>query len=165
MGQLFFIPWDTHKRHLNSDREITRILKTHPLIKECFSNWDRAYKDISNAGKGEITKLISTPMPAVFSKEERDLVVPHRAAVTLDPKAKRGVALANNVFRPTVRTRTKKNNNEVVKVSLTFTPSEARLLASRYGIEAATLSKGLAKAIKTEVLKAVSSKGKRSKRR
>src|SRR6185369_9038178 len=33
-GPNIFVPWDTHKRHVNNDREVIELLKTHPAIKE-----------------------------------------------------------------------------------------------------------------------------------
>jgi len=36
-GPNVFIPWDTHKRHLNPDREIMRVLTKHPTIREFFA--------------------------------------------------------------------------------------------------------------------------------
>src|SRR5262249_54278446 len=44
-GANVFIPWDTHKRHLNVDREIIHIVTKHKLIVDLFENWRKAYND------------------------------------------------------------------------------------------------------------------------
>jgi hypothetical protein len=158
-GPNVFIPWDTHKRHLNVDREIVRIVTSHPFVREFIGNWDRAYKDISGLGKGQVTKLISKAQKTTFDPNKHDLVVAHSHEVDLNPGAKRRVSLPKNVFVPKVKQRVTKNGG--VKVTIAFAASEARILSSRYGLESKALPKGLAQAIKDEVLAGGSLKKKR----
>jgi hypothetical protein len=151
-GANVFIPWDTHKRHLNLDRDIIRILQRHKLIRELFENWQRVYNGIASAGKGQVTELISKPLPQAFDGRTHDLFIPHRARVSLDARRKRGIALPASVYVPTVRPK-KEKPNDSVKVSLTFTTTEARGLASHYGIKEDAIRRTLADEIKQDVLK------------
>src|SRR5439155_26596313 len=48
-GPNIFIPWDTHKRHLNPDREIMRVLTKHPTIREFFDRWYDVYRTLSKS--------------------------------------------------------------------------------------------------------------------
>ncbi len=45
-GPNVFIPWDTHKRHLNPDREIMRVLTKNKLITDFFGHWYQAYQGV-----------------------------------------------------------------------------------------------------------------------
>lgn len=159
-GPNVFIPWDTHKRHLNVDRDIIQILTKHKLIVELFTNWKRTYNDISTSG--EIAKLIQQPLAGFVDRKAHDLVLPHDARVKLDPGQKRKVQLGKAVAVPVVRARVAKNHS--VAVQLNFSVVEARLLASRYGVEGDLQSSGvrseLAAAIKEELLKKVQKSGK-----
>jgi hypothetical protein len=148
-GPNVFIPWDTHKRHLNVDREITRLLKTHSLIKELFEKWKRVYNDISNA---KVTALINKPLPQLFDYKRHDLAIPHSARVTVDLTRRRGVTLPKSVHIPTVRT-ARSRTDDTVKVSLQFTRAEARSVAASYGIEGEVTQRDLADRIKSDVLK------------
>ncbi len=61
LGSNVFIPWDTHKRHLNTDREVIELIRTHPAIKNLFENWSDAFQQISRLPSGEITRTINVP--------------------------------------------------------------------------------------------------------
>ena len=128
-GPNTFIPWDTHKRHLNVDRDIINILTKHPLIVEFFENWRRAYGDISKAG---VTKLIGTPLPKSFDTAKHDLFIPHRSTVPLDPNKKRGVRLPKEVTVPKVKASKKKNDTLTLRFQVTT--NEARAIASYYQV-------------------------------
>jgi len=152
-GANFFIPWDTHKRHLNVDREIIQILTKHKLIEELFENWRRIYNDISRSG--QVSKLIKSPLPQNIDKKDNDLYIPNRAKVSLDPNARRGVALPKTIYVPKVKAKRKKN--DTINIRLSLTTVEARLLASHYGIEGDPASNvvgsELASEIKADALK------------
>ena len=150
-GPNIFIPWDTHKRHLNAERDIMRVLTKHKLIRELFENWDRAYKDISSAGKGEVTRLIRTPLEKQFDGRKKDLYVPHEDEVKLTPKMRRTVTLPDHVFKPKVKVPKKKKNN-TVKVNFNLSLEDARRVTAYFGLEGELASLDLSTAIKEDVL-------------
>src|SRR5262249_6386076 len=57
-GPNVFIPWDTHKRHLNVDRDVIQILTKNKLIVDLFDNWKKVYNDIASS---EVKRLIVPP--------------------------------------------------------------------------------------------------------
>ena len=150
-----FIPWDTHKRHLNVDREIVNVITKHPLVVQIFESWRQAYLAISRSG--QVTKIISTPLPQVFDRRVKDLSIPHRDRVRLNAKRKRGLNLPKNVFAPHVRERGKKAAAKTISLKLTFITDEARSVASYYGItgdlSARSTNSELANEIRTDLLK------------
>lgn len=155
-GPNTFIPWDTHKRHLNVDRDIINILTKHPLVVELFENWYRAYQDISRSGA--VTKLISTPLTKPFDTTKHDLFIPHRSEVPLDPDKKRGVRLPKDVSVPAVKASRKKN--DTVTIRFQVSTNEARAIASYYEVVGdlhATASE-VGNRIKEDVLKRCKSK-------
>ena len=157
-GPNTFIPWDTHKRHLNVDRDIINILTKHPLVVELFENWRRAYSDISRSGA--VTKLINTPLPKALDHEKHDLFIPHRFKVTLDPKKKRGVLLPKEVSVPKVKAPKKKN--DTIPLRFQVTTNEARALAAYYGLvgDLRAIAGEVGLRIKDDVLKRAKAKSK-----
>ncbi len=157
-GPNTFIPWDTHKRHLNVDRDIINILTKHPLVVELFENWRRTYSDISRSGI--VTKLISTPLPKAFDPEKHDLFIPHRTTVSLDPKKKRLVRLPKDIPVPKVKAPKKKNDS--ISLRLLVTTNEARALASYYRLvgDLRSIAGELGVRIKEDVLKKARAKSK-----
>ena len=151
-GPNIFIPWDTHKRHLNADRDIMRVLTKHKLIGELFENWKQAYNGISSAGRGEVTRLIGTPLEKQFDGRKKDLYVPHEDKVKLTPKMRRNVTLPDHVFKPKVRIpKTKKN--DTIKVNFTLSLEDARRVTAYFGLEGEPASRDLSTTIKEDVLK------------
>ena len=128
-GPNVFVPWDTHKRHLNPDREIMRALTKNKLITDFFGNWYRAYQDVS---RGDVTKLINVPLSKTIDSTKQDLYIPTRATIQVDLNRKRGVSLPSTLPRPTVRT-AKKATCEVI-VKFTVDLDEADYLLGKYGI-------------------------------
>ena len=151
-GPNVFIPWDTHKRHLNLDRDIITLLKTNKVIGEMFANWSKAYNEIS---RGDVTKLIGSPVPHIIDKRAADLAIP-KATISIDPGKKRGVALPKDLFVPHV-TPGKNRQRPEIKLTIPLSDEEARLLGSFYKIEGSTTSSrfadDLAKELKTDALK------------
>ena len=143
-GPNVFIPWDTHKRHLNVDREIVRILKAHTLITTLFENWKNAYNLV---GRGNVSEIVKQPLSPTF--EERDLFIPSRSKIRLDPTSKRGT-LPKSVFVPQVGGG-KKRGNDTVKVNLSFSSTEATVIAAHYDTKPEPRS--MAAAIKADVIK------------
>jgi hypothetical protein len=130
-GPNVFIPWDTHKRHLNTDREIMNVLLTHKLVRDLFDTWKATYNAISQSG--EVTKLVQTPLPNLIDRQKRDLAIPHRARVPLVVNRRRGVTLPDAVFRPKVG-RKKGKQTETITIKFTLTSDQARVLAAQFGV-------------------------------
>jgi len=153
-GPNVFIPWDTHKRHLNTDRDIISVITKHPLIKRLFENWKEAYLTLSRTP--EVSKIVAIPLPKAIDRAAKDLFIPHRAEISLDIKRKRGVALPTaGFFVPKVPARRRRRNG--IAVTLTLSTSEARLLSTYYGIQGDPISRTtrgeLALEIKNDLLK------------
>lgn len=158
-GPNVFVPWDTHKRHINMDSEITRIVTHHPAIRELFANWKKVYNDIS--GSGRVTELInpkSDTKPApIIDKVKKEIAIPHTALVKIAPARKRKAALPTSVHVPHVaaNSHTKENGSVTLRIQLTM--EEARTLAVDYGVEgeltaSATIS-DLSAEIKIDLMK------------
>lgn len=151
-GPNVFVPWDTHKRHLNADREVMRILTRHKLVQELFENWKKAYNDISGAGTGETTRLIKNPVPVAIDKVAKRITVAHTDTLSISAKPKRGSALPDKVFAPQVKL-PKKKKNDSVKLSMSFSSADATLIAAYFGIQGVLRNSELAQAIKEDVLR------------
>jgi hypothetical protein len=152
-GPNVFIPWDTHKRHLNEDREIVRHLTKSKLIILVFENWKKAYRGISRLGSGEVTAFIKNPVKPVIDTRKKDLNIPHRAAIPLELGKNRGVSLPKDVFVPKVPV--EKRDREGHRVTLTLTTDEARSVMAYYGRQGeptADAMRDLAEVIKEELM-------------
>ena len=158
IGPNVFIPWDTHKRHLNLDREIISILTTHRAVTDLFDNWKAIYNSVS---RGKVSRLINTPLTPAIDRAKHDLFVPHRTHVKLDLKDKRA-ALPKSVWSPNVSVRTPKVQS--VSVNFKFLLPEARAVASYYRVpgdlEKKSTRTDLAQEIKADVLKRATSRRK-----
>jgi hypothetical protein len=124
-----------------------------------FENWKGAYNEISRAGKGGVTQLISKPLEKSIDKQQHDLFVPHRAAIPISASRQRGSSLPKTIFVPKAKVAVKKKN-ETVAINLTLCTAEARLLATYYGLEGQPSKTELAQEIKSDVLRRA---GKRSR--
>lgn len=133
LGPNVFIPWDTHKRHLNYDRDVIELMRTHPAIKSLFDNWAEAFKQISGLGRGEVTKTVNIPFSVVDSKT-RGLHIPHLDRVTIDALRKRGQKLPDGTFKPVVVPPRKKRKDMGVALSMVLTTDEARQLAAYFQV-------------------------------
>ncbi len=133
LGPNVFIPWDTHKRHLNYDREVIELIRTHPTVKDLFTNWTEAYSQISRLGTGEIKKTIEVPY-ALTDPKTRQLAFDHSDTVTIDATRKRGQKLPTTIFRPVVRSVNKTKKNMGIQLNIVFTVDEARRLAAQFQI-------------------------------
>lgn len=154
IGPNVFVPWDTHKRHLNYDREVIELIRTHPAIKELFENWKTAYLHISALGTGEIKKTIDTPHKLVDAKSHA-LDFGHTDQVPIDATRKRGQKLPAAIFKPVVRAKkTKKDMG--VQLNMSFTIDEARRLAAQFQIhgslDAASTKRNLSDKAKEHLL-------------
>jgi hypothetical protein len=134
-GPNVFVPWDTHKRHLNTDREVIDLLRTHPTIRNLFENWKDAFNSISVLGKGEVTKTVSTPQPLAIDPKTGDLALEHTAEVVIDPARKRGEKLPASVSKPKVGVTKQKKNNTGVQVSMVLATEDARQLAAHFSVQ------------------------------
>jgi hypothetical protein len=134
-GPNVFIPWDTHKRHLNMDREVIELIRTHPMIRNLFENWKNAFTNISDLGKGEVTKTVATPYPLLVDSKARDLAIDHKSEVTINPNRKRGEKLPPSVPKPKVGINKQKKNNAGVALNMVLATEDARQLAAKFAIE------------------------------
>jgi len=159
-GANVFIPWDTHKRHLNVDRDIINVLTKHPLVREVFENWKKTYLDIS---RSEVSKVINTPLPQSIDKAKHDLFIPHRTDVPLDLNKKRGVSLPKGIFVP--RVKSKGRIKDSISVTIKFAKDEARAVASHFGITgdlgSRTVTSEIAAELKAGILKLAKKSSKR----
>jgi hypothetical protein len=165
LGPNVFVPWDTHKRHLNYDREVIELIRTHPAIKELFENWKAAYNHISGLGTGEIKKTIEAPHKLVDPKSHK-LEFGHTDKVPIDATRKRGPKLPAGIFKPVVRAKkTKKDMG--VPISFGLTVDEARRLAAHFqvhgSLDAGSTKRNLSDKVKEHLL-ALLQPAKRAKR-
>lgn len=130
LGPNVFVPWDTHKRHLNYDRDVIELIRTHPAIKNLFENWSEAFKQIQGLGKGEITKTVDANY-VIASKRGASPAFSHSSTVRIDAARKRGQKLPDNIFKPRVVTAKKAKKDLGVTLKISLTTDEARRLASR----------------------------------
>ncbi len=148
-----FIPWDTHKRHLNPDREIMRALTKNKLITDFFGHWYQAYQGV---GRGDVTDLISEPLETAVDKVKKDLFLPTRVRVEVDLNRKRGVNLPSSYVPP--RVNRNKPTKDALTVKFTVDVEEAMYLFGKYGIEGSpsepskTVEQNLSEAIRDDVL-------------
>jgi hypothetical protein len=133
LGPNVFIPWDTHKRHLNYDREIPEVLRTHPAITELIKNWEVAYNQIARLGKGGIKKTIAETYRLMDSKTHQ-LRFDHSVRVPIDAMRKRGEKLPDNVFKPVVVSATKARKDSV-PLTFSVTTEEARQLSTVFQVQ------------------------------
>lgn len=165
IGPNVFIPWDTHKRHLNTDREVIEILRTHPTIRNLFDNWKEAFSGISDLGKGEITKTVDTPHALTVDPKSGNLALDHRSDVTIDPARKRGEKLPANVPKPKVGVTKKKKNNSGIQINMVLTTEDARQLAAHFSVqgsvEAPETKRALSEKAKEHLLQLFQKSGKK----
>jgi hypothetical protein len=134
LGPNVFIPWDTHKRHLNYDREVIELLRTHGTISQVIENWKDALNKVSGLKEGGVTKASAQRFVAVVDAKTGDLATPHRDVVSIDATKRRGDKLPESVFRPrVVSTKVKKDKGVELKIS--FATESARQLAARFSVE------------------------------
>jgi Histidine kinase-, DNA gyrase B-, and HSP90-like ATPase len=165
LGPNIFVPWDTHKRHLNYDREIIDLIRTHPTIKDLFENWSVAFQQISRLGAGEITKTINVSH-SLLDKKTHQLNFGHSDQIPIDASKKRGQKLPADIFKPLIKA-TKKTKKDIgLTLSMVFTIDEARRLAAEFEIsgslDAAPTRRALSERAKEYLLGLI--KIKRSKR-
>src|SRR5262249_20357553 len=133
-GPNVFIPWDTHKRHLNTDREVIELLLTHPTIRNLFENWKEAFNGISALPKGEITKAVSERYPLLVDPKTGDLAIEQKSEVKIDRTKKRGQKLPPSVPRPKVGVARQKKNGGI-KLNMVLATEDARQLATKLVVE------------------------------
>jgi hypothetical protein len=134
-GPNIFVPWDTHKRHLNMDREVIELIRTHPVIRNLFDNWKNAFNNIGSLGKGEVSKTVETPYPLSVDSKTGDLVIEHKSEVTIDPNKKRGEKLPASVPKPKVGVTKQKKNNTGIGLNMVLATEDARKLAAKFAVE------------------------------
>jgi len=155
IGSNVFIPWDTHKRHLNTDREIIDLIRTNPAIKNLFENWNDALQQISRLDRGEITKTINVPYE-LLNEKTHELSFAHSDRVGIDPTKKRGQKLPETIFKPVLASVKKDKKDKGVTLSMALTVDEARRLAAYFQIsgplDAAQTKRGLSDKAKEHLI-------------
>lgn len=155
LGSNVFIPWDTHKRHLNTDREIIDLIRTNPAIKNLFENWNEALQQISRLDRGEITKTINVPYELVNDRTH-ELSFAHSDRVEINPAKKRGQKLPETIFKPVLASEKKDKKTKGISLSMAFTLDEARRLAAYFQIsgslDAAQTKRGLSDKAKQHLI-------------
>lgn len=153
-GPNVFMPWDTHKRHLNVDREIIDVLKSKP-IKDLFTAWKEAYNAIS--GMEEIKETIKNKFVPWKDERNKDLNVAFSDVVTFSSKKKRGLVLPSSVHKPKVAPAKANTSSKLVPISFQLTQTEFKALCSLHGIDTssgeAQARKQLAETAKSLVIK------------
>lgn len=125
-----FIPWDTHKRHLNADRELVALLRTSRFMIQFVTGWSEAYQAIS---RGDVKHLIKTPVSRWRTR--RDLNVCYDDTIDQLVKRKRGVSWPSNIHLPTVAP-TGKRAERRKAIRFLVNRAEFRELCAQYDIEA-----------------------------
>ena len=151
LGPNVFIPWDTHKRHLNHDREIMQILRTHPLIKKVFKNWKDAFQQIADLVRGEGTHSLSKRMTGIFDKNVSDLVIPHEGTLKIDAARKKGVELPDGFYAPRVKG-SKKCKKDGLVIKFSITTDDARLLMTFFDLEGEIDAGELSRVVRDDVI-------------
>lgn len=165
LGPNVFVPWDTHKRHLNYDREVIELLRTHGTIGQVIDNWKEALNRVSGLKEGGVTKASATRFAATVDAKSGDMATPHRDVVEIDATKRRGDKLPDSVFKPKViSSKVKKDKGVELKISLAT--ESARQLAARFSVEGSVESRQpkalLQERIKEHLLELVE-KGKKKK--
>jgi hypothetical protein len=144
-GPNVLVPWDTHKRHLNEDSPIVRILRRKPVT-DIFDAWDKVYDAVSNSEKvREKIKQVFEPW-----KEGKDIHVASSDQVTISSQSRRKPP---KMHQPKVPTK-KKTASPTIDVRFTLTKPEFRDLCGKFKLDPdRTAKKQLSEAIKQAVLR------------
>jgi hypothetical protein len=132
LGPNYLIPWDTHKRHLNAEREVMEAIKKDKSIREFFARWRGVYNSLS--GAGEIKKTIAQEMDPWKDKDGTDLNIPFSVEVPLGTR-RRGEALAQTLPMPSVPA--SKPSTKPREIKLKFSNAEFKRLCQRFEVEGA----------------------------
>jgi hypothetical protein len=162
LGPNVFVPWDTHKRHLNYDRDVIDLIRNHPAVRELFENWSEAYKHISGI---EVKKTIEVPYKLAVDKAGT-LTLAHTDTVTVDATKKRGQRLPATVFKPVVKTPKKAKRDTGVALNMSLTNDESRRLGAVFkvsgALDTAQFKKALSDRAKEHLLGLIKGRSKRS---
>jgi hypothetical protein len=133
MGPNVFVPWDTHKRHLNYDREVIELVRTHPAVKNLFENWTEAYGQISRLEKGGFKNTLHVSYK-ILNPKTQTVSFFHSNEVDIDATKKRGQKLPSTVFKPKVL-QSLKQKKPGIQLTMGLSMEEARQLASELQIQ------------------------------
>lgn len=130
-GANSLIPWDTHKRHLNPEREVLAFLKKNRQVKEYFRRWKEVYSALSsNKALREKTRSEIQPWSI---EEKSDLNIPHSSKIVVPKKnTKKVVLLPEEVHKPVIPQNNLKDKNPLIKVEMQFTQEEFRKICTYY---------------------------------
>lgn len=165
LGPNVFVPWDTHKRHLNYDRDVIELLRTHPTIVQLIENWRDVLNQISRLREGGVSKAIANPFGPMIDVKTEELATPHRNEIAIDAERRRGAKLPDNVFRPKIVT-ARVRKDQGIALSISLPTEDARQLAARFqiegSIESRTVKTALQEKVKAHLLQLIA-KGTRKK--
>jgi hypothetical protein len=162
LGPNVLIPWDTHKRHLNYDRDVIDLVRTHPTVKELLANWSDVYLQISRLKAGGIKKTLDVRYN-VSNPKTHKVDFKNSQTVAIDATRKRGQKLPSEIFKPHLAPPTKTKKDMAVQLSFVVTTEEARQLAAEFQIQGVldspTVKKELSEKAKERVLSILKQKG------
>jgi hypothetical protein len=130
-GPNVLIPWDTHKRHLNAEREVLSILKRHKLVREYFGLWKGVYSAVQ--GNKQLRDNIKKAIDPWMLKEKQDLNIPHSFALTL-PTKNEG-KLPDKMHKPVVPKKVAKTGKPSIKLEMKVSQSELRRMLDNFQIK------------------------------
>lgn len=128
-GPNVFVPWDTHKRHLNIDREIVTFLRKDGLIKEFFLHWADAYQKVVRLK--EVRQHLKPELKPW--KVANDLNIPNSSKTEIIIQAqgkRRGVHLPASIHKPIVPTKVAAATD--IEIKFKVTKAEFRSLCSKF---------------------------------
>lgn len=128
-GPNVFIPWDTHKRHLNPDRPLVEILKTDKYIKEFIEAWGEVYKAVS--GSEAVKKTIDNPVKPW--RKGNDISIPTSNEITLKA-SRRNVYLPESIHKP-IAPQPKKASDKGIEIKFDVTKEEFKNLCEKANLD------------------------------
>jgi hypothetical protein len=128
-GANSLIPWDTHKRHLNPEREVLAFLKKNRQVKEFFRRWKEVYSALST-NKALRDKSRSAIVPWSI-EEKKDINIPYSNQIEIPKsKARKAELLPKEIHKPVIPSDSSKDKSPLIKVEIQFTQEEFRRICT-----------------------------------
>lgn len=132
VGPNVFIPWDTHKRHLNTDREVVSFIRTEQRVKDLFRNWGDVYRAVAGT---KVEATVSTrwaPWKGKSWEESGDLNVQHSQNLVSASTSKKWPELDHVPRVPSPR---KTATSTPIELRLKLTKAEFRQICATFGLK------------------------------
>jgi hypothetical protein len=145
IGPNVLVPWDTHKRHLNEDSPVVRMLRKKPFT-DLFAAWDQVYDAVSNS------ENVRAKIKQVFEpwKAGKDINVASSDEVTVSSTRRRNTV---KMHQPKVPTK-KKTATPNLEIRFSVTKPEFRDLCGKFKLDPdRTAKKQLSEAIRQAILR------------